>query len=259
MSDRDKKIILVLAIIAIVALPYVFVIKEKRIETETVKAQNVELQARLDYLRELDAQRDYFIAQTEANNKERDKIIASFPADIKQENYTMFLLQTEYSSAIVDEDGEILFEYPVAIPQVAYGENVVDVISDPESGTELPYRAITNSSVVTYETFYPGLKHYLEYFMNNKDPMAIPTISASIDSGTGIISGTFTLSQFAIGGDDRTLPNVDISPDLDDYDLRGNEELGIFGIPDRILSIKEEEEKEDNALENNVTEEVVQE
>lgn len=246
MSDRDKKIILVLMIIAVVALPYVFVIKEKRIETETLKAQNIELQARLDYLNELNQQRDKFILDTETNNKERDKIIASFPADVRQENYTMFLLNTEYSSATVDEEGELVLEYPIVFSTVDFGTNVEMPIIDPETGTELNYTTIVNSSTVTYQTFYDGFKHYLSYFLDYKDPMCYPSITASVDSNTGIISGQIVLSQYAISGEERELKPVEIAPDLDELELRGNLEKGVFGYPEQIISWLEEEEPTEN-------------
>lgn len=243
MSDRDKKIILVLLIIAVVALPYVFVIKEKRIETETVKAENIELQARLDYLKELETQRDFFVEQTEKNNKERDKIIASFPADIRQENYTMFLLNTEYSTLGVNEEGEAIIEYPIAIQQVTYGENVETPISDPESGTELNYTAITNSSTLGYQTFYPGFKHYLDYFKNYKDPMSYIAITADMDENTGIISGEIILNQYAISGENRELKKVEIAPEIT-KEKTGLEELGVFGVPNQILPGAEEKDEQ---------------
>lgn len=240
MSDRDKKIILILLIIAVVALPYVFVIKEKRIETETVKAENIELQARLDYLKELETQRDFFVKKTEENNKERDKIIASFPADILQENYTMFLYNTEISTLKMDDEGEWITEYPIAIQEVTYGENVETPISDPESGTELNYTAISNSSTLGYQTFYPGFKYYLEYLKSYKDPMSYVAVSASMDENTGIISGEIILNQYAISGEKRELKKVDIEPEIDD-EHRGLEEKGVFGVPNQILPGQEEE------------------
>ncbi len=50
MTDRDKKIVVILLIIAVIALPYVFYTKDTRADTETQKAVNVDLQARLEQL-----------------------------------------------------------------------------------------------------------------------------------------------------------------------------------------------------------------
>lgn len=249
MSDRDKKIILVLLIIAVVALPYVFVIKEKRIETETVKAGNIELQARLDHLKELETQRDFYIEKTEENNKERDKIIASFPADIRQENYTMFLYNTERVSTKLDDENNEIVEYPIAFQEVTYGENVETPISDPESGTELNYTAISNSSTLGYQTFYGGFKYYLEYLKSYQDPMSYVAFSAEMDEETGIISGEIVLNQYAISGEGRTLKDVEIKPEIDN-EHRGVIDKGVFGVPDQILPGEDENADQQQIGEN---------
>ena len=58
--------------------------------------------------------------------------------------------------------------------------------------------------------------------------------SAEYEEETGIIKGTFTISQFAIRNaddPDRKLADVVIRPDLDKYHLRGNlYEYGTNGI-----------------------------
>lgn len=244
MSDRDKKIILVLLIIAVVALPYVFVIKDTRVATETIKAQIVELEARLEHLREMDAQRDFYISETERLNKERDKIVALYPADVRPENYTMFLLETEYSSVEVGEDGEAEWVYPLRFDTLSYADNVETEISTEDTNTGLV--AVTNASTLSYICYYDGLKYLLQYIMDYVDPMIYSSIDVDFDSELGVCSGDIVLSQYAIKGNDRTLKDVVISPNLDDYELRGNEDVGIFGPINKVL-----EEDEENAEESN--------
>lgn len=249
MSDRDKKIILVLMIIAVIALPYSFVIKDKRVETEAIKAETIELQNRLAELQEMDKQRDFYITETDRLNKERDKIIAMFPADIRPENYTMFLLNTEYSSAKVDENGEMVWEYPIRFDTVSYSDNIETPISNEDADTG--YIALTNTSGLTYFCYYDGFKYLLDYLMEYEDPMIYSTITAKFDSETGIVSGEIGLTQYAVSGGDRTLAPVVIKPNLDTEELRGNEEVGIFGPVTKVA----EEEEETTAETNNDTQE----
>lgn len=249
MSDRDKKIILFLLIVAVIALPYVFVIKEKRIETEAVKAQNIELQARLDYLNELNEQRDFYISETERINKECAALINTFPADIRQENYTMFLLNTEYSSDLImnEETGDLELEYPIIISSVSYGTNDVYPIAEEyvEEGSGFAYNTVSNRSSFDYACYYDGLKYMLAYFMDYKDPMTYRAITIDFDPATGICAGSITLDQYAISGEGRELENVEIWPDLDKIDLRGNEEVGIFGP---VFTTGDEEEETETAV-----------
>lgn len=250
MSDRDQKLILVLLTAMIIFLPYFFFIKDKRIETESIKTENVTLQERLEYLRGLDAERDRYLRETDEMNASRDAIIASFPADIKQENYTMFLLETEYSNVTEDpETGLYFFDEPIVFKTVTYGDNIETPISSEEADTG--FTGYTNTSTIDYNCYYGGFKYLLEYFMNYKDPMTYRNITASFNVDTGLISGSIELDQYAISGDDRTLPAVIIKPNLDDTHMRGNEEVGIFGP----VNSTEDEEAEEPAAEVEETEE----
>ena len=59
-SDRDKKLILIVLIAVIVALPYLFVIKPYTQNRQALEAENATLQARLTELEAMNANRaDY--------------------------------------------------------------------------------------------------------------------------------------------------------------------------------------------------------
>lgn len=237
MSDRDKLIIVVVLLLAIGFCPYFFYIKDTKVTTEALLAQNVELQARLDYLNSLEANRGDYISETERLNEERDAIIASFPGGILQENYTMFLLNTEYSTLTMDAaTGELIWEHPIRFSAVSYADNIEMPISG--ENAETVYTAVTNLSTIEYRCYYGGMKYLLEYFMEYEDPMIYSGITMEYDDEFGVISGEILLAQYAISGPDREVAPVEIWPDLDMYDLRGNEEVGIFGP---ITHIEEEE------------------
>lgn len=240
MSDRDKKIILVLLILMVTILPYVFYIKDTKVKTETTRTEVTALQARYDQLQAMNEDRKFYEEEIVRLHGEMDKIIASFPAGIDSANYTMFLLQTEYSSdVIVDEEtGEEVLQYPIIFDTVAFADNIETPISTEE--TDTGYVALTNVSELTYACYYDGMKYLLDYLMKYEDPMIYSAISMEFDDETGVITGSILLSQYAISGEDRELPDTDfrinvgddkIVLDLDSLDLRGNEDVegGIFG------------------------------
>lgn len=241
MSDRDKLIIVVVLLLAIGLCPYFFYIKDTKIATEALNTQNTELQARLDYLNSLEANREDYISETERLNEERDEIIASFPGGIMQANYTMFLLNTEYSNVTVDEVTGI-YTLPVRFSAVSYADNIETPISD--ENAETVYVAVTNRSTIEYSCYYDGMKYLLEYLMEYEDPMIYSGITMDYDDEFGVISGEILLSQYAITGPDREVAPVEIWPDLDDFDIRGNEEVGIFGPITNVPAEEEEVEGE---------------
>lgn len=262
MSDRDKKIILILLILMITILPYVFYIKNTRVARESTLVEVDTLQARYDELNAMNEKREYYEEETERMHQERDIIVASFPADIRSENYAMFLLQTEYSSDVIlnEETGELELEFPIVFDAVSFGKNIETPISSDSMGSagsdpaaapveplDTDFVAITNDSALTYNCYYGGMKYLLEYLMEYKDPMIYRQIEMSMDENTGVVSGSITMEQYAIAGPDRELEDVDftiqidgedVDLDLDGLELRGNEEVGIFGP----IQVTEEEE-----------------
>ncbi len=262
MSDRDKKIILILLILMVTILPYVFYIKDTKVATETTLVEVQTLEARYNELKNMDDKRDFYLDEIERMHEERDAIVASFPADIRRENYAMFLLQTEYSSNLIEneETGELELEFPIVFDTASFGVNIetpittdtvvtaTDPAADPAAAGTAPaapaepfdtgFVAVNNSSAVTYRCYYGGMKYLLEYLMDYEDPMIYSQIEMSMDPETGIVSGAMTLEQYAIAGPDRELEDVDftihvgdedVDLSLDGMELRGNEDVGIFG------------------------------
>lgn len=255
LTDRDRKTILILLIIAVVALPYTFYIQDTREDTEKVKAEIVTLNETYNRLNDMNQKRDFYIAETKRYKDETLKLIAQFPADVKPENYTMFLLNTEYSSDKIPvevEEGEedyglYKLEYPIRFNSYSYGTNEEFALASDE--VQLDYTALTNKSGISFFCEYDALKYMLKYFMDYKDPMIYSTFKAEMDKESGVIKGELILEQYAIAGGDRKLDDVVIDPNIDDLKIRGvwldeTNEHGIFGTTVKPGTEEEEEEGE---------------
>ena len=245
LSDRDSKIILLLLIVAVVVLPYVLYTKNLREDTEVIKGENVNLQARLEVLQEMNKNRDFYIAETERMKKERDELIATFPAEIYQENYTMFLQYLECNSLVKaadnmlaleeDEDDETpRFGYngiegntTVFVGSVGYGENEYIAISDESEVDGLV--GVINDSTIVFKCFYDGFRYALDYILDYQDPMIYKSLQATYEPDTGEIECTMLIEQYAISGQGRKLDPVPAWPDIDDLDLRGLAPENLFG------------------------------
>ena len=231
LSDRDATIIIVLLVIAIVALPYVFYIKDAKVDTETLKQEYVTLEARYNELQEMDKHREEFLKRTDELNSETEAIVASYPADIRQENYTQFLLNTELDHELTtanfdkdtrrvtwDEGAQI-----VLFDTISYSDNDEVPIQSDEIST--PYTSVINQSTITYSTYYVGMKNLLCYFIEQQTcPMCYRTFTADYDQESGVVTGSFVLEQYAIKNTedpDRVLAPVDVFPNIDVYDIRG--------------------------------------
>lgn len=222
-SDRDKKLLLILLIAAVIFCPYYFIIKGKNASTEELKADNITKQERYDYLVELNAHRDEYIKETEKYEKDTKKIVDKYPADVKPENFAQYLLNIEMYEASLEQPNEFIFY------TIAFGDNAISAVGSDEVTTG--YSAITNESVVGYTCFYPGVKDVLAYLADYKDPMTYRGFTCSFDAETGQLKGELIIDQYAIqGGDKEELPKVKINPNLDEWELRGNPDAeSIFG------------------------------
>ena len=277
MKDNEKKALLFVGIVSVIALPYFFYSKQAKIDTETMKAENDALQTRYDQLLEMNQNREFYLSEIERYNKERDEIIALYPSYIDQAKYTMFLLDTEYSSVTKNEEtGEYDWVYPFRFDSVGYGANMETPISGEEAETE--YVALTNVSTLTYRTYYDGFKYMLEYLMEYEDPMIYRGITADMDRETGVITGTILLAQYAIEGNGKDFAPVSFesnydglkySWDIDKYgnldsefpllEMRGNEDVGIFGPVLAPVLLDEEETDAEAPAEDTVDEEAADE
>ena len=277
MKDNEKKALLFVGIVSVIALPYFFYSKQAKIDTETLRAENDALQTRYDQLLEMNANREFYLSEIDRYNMERDAIIAEFPGNIDQAKYTMFLLNTEYSSITKNEEtDEYEWVYPLRFDAVGYGVNVETEISSEEA--ETGFIALTNTSTLTYRTYYDGFKYMLDYLMEYEDPMIYRSITAEMDNETGVVTGSITLAQYAVEGEGRPFDPVTfesdydgfkMSWDLDNYgnldsefpllDLRGNEEVGIFGPVIKSFDDLEEENMDNIDETEDGTEDAVEE
>ena len=245
LSDRDSKIILVLLIVAVIVLPYIFYSKNTRAETEEIKGEIISLEERLNTLREMNKNRDFYVAETERMKKERDELIASFPAEIDPENFTMFLQYLEVNSIVQAEENMLALEEDdddetprfgysgidgdstVLIGTVSYGENDYIQISDEESDELL--MGVINESDIGFACHYDGLRYILDYILNYEDPMIYNEVVLDYNDERAEINGEMKISQYAISGQGRTLENVPVWPDLDENELRGITKEHLFG------------------------------
>lgn len=245
LSDRDSKIILLLLIVAVIVLPYVLYTKNLREDTEVIKGENVTLQARLDELQEMNKNRDFYVAETERMKKERDALIASFPAEVSQENYTMFLQYLECNSIVKatenmlaleedDDDETPRFGYSgiegnttVLVGSVGYGENDYIAISDENEIDGLV--GVINDSTIVFKSYYEGFRYALDYILNYQDPMIYKTLEAEFEPDTGEIECSMLIEQYAISGQGRKLDPVPAWPDIDELELRGLAPENLFG------------------------------
>lgn len=217
LSDKDKKLLLILAIIAVFSLPYFFVIQPFIDKNDTLEEEIKTLNERKVYLEELALAEDEYINKTEEFLIEKERIINKFPSQLLQEASIIFINNTEK-------------KIPIKLYQVTFGEDVASQItSDAEeeaiAAVEVETGDVTDNSVIvdnstsikiskdlsaiqtetqfTYEVGYKEFKDFLKYILNYKDRMVITGLNATYSQETDLVRGNFTMVQYAVEGKGR--------------------------------------------------------
>lgn len=229
MSDTNKKILLVLAAIAILVLTFVFVIKPKREEIASLQSEIDELQARYDDLCEKEKHKDEFIQETADFNEQFDEIVAKYPADLNQESTVMFLKGVEEANEFINNS--------VSMPRdtqfYVLGQGAVEgdaVETETEEGEDAPYICSQVGYSISYNGTYDGIKDYLDYIANYKYRMNISSVSIAYNTEAedplSECTGAIQLNAYSISGPNRTpdKPTVDVDEGKDNIfvgDLAG--------------------------------------
>lgn len=209
-SNRDKKLLLILAGIILVAVSYFMVFSPKSTEYSSLQMQTANLETQLNKLKDLEANRAQYEKDIQSMSKDIQKLTAEFPADTKDEDGIFFGYNME-TNAVND----------VHYSSIALGNpEVVVVTTVPSEGSVgagtseyTMYRA-RNSYV--YKASYEGLKNSLLAINNAADKITVQSMSASFDSETGLLMGTLDLNFFTMVGTEReyvapALPHIEIS------------------------------------------------
>lgn len=266
MSNRDKFLLVVIGIAAVILLPYFLYIKDARDRITNLDNEIVALEARYQELLEYEKNRKMYEEGIVEFNRLRDEIIAKYPADIQQASTMMYLLNMEYSESFVASSLELegheedefefvtvepgirvtegKFSYNVSTPinsQLLLSEEekmAVAMGQSPASETVVTeFAALQNTSELTFDCADPTMiNHMLGYIRDDeKYPMIYTDIKLKMDEKTGHIKGDMKLAQYAVsGGEDREFTPIPVIPAIDS-EHRGNEEYGIFGPWNTIL------------------------
>lgn len=218
LSDRDKKIILGIILIAIIVLPIFLFIRPKNDSIKNLDSELVTLNERYNYLKDLDTKRPFYESEIERLNSERADLIKGFAKGILQENTIMFLRKAE-------------LDFPIRMTAETFGEYK-------KTNVDSELTALKTTTTVSYSCEYAQIKDFLNYIFTYPDKMTIPSITMHYSGGSGRVSGSFSISEFAFIDDEDTVKTADIPK----IDKGGNEAIFATALP--VIEGEEEEEEE---------------
>ena len=246
MSDRDKKLLVYLGALIIVAAAYFLVGRPFLDKIDQQSVEKAQLETELSQKREAFEKQDEYKTGIESANAQMQEIIDKFPEDNTDEKSIMFASKAEvdipiwFSQMKFAEQTEALVnggevQSASDVEQQQLEENVAaaegeEVASDAPSVPE--QEAVTSTSAIgdligrdtelglTFQVEYDDFKKFLAYIRDYEDRIVIKDIEVTYSSLSDLVTGTMVLSQYAILGDDRILPDV-----ITDVDEIGTENV----------------------------------
>lgn len=238
MSARDKKLLIILAGIAVLALTYFFVFVPQANKREKLQSENMQLKSQYNQLSKLAAKADEYTEKTKTMSDEMQTVYDNFPSYLQIENGIMDAVSIEKSTNT--SISELTVGSPVAIDvnnPSGDGENADDSQNSTQSSeaqdSETTERGSTDTqstddgsasqntgdtsskssvtgyqlydvnSVMSFTTEYHGLKTMLSEVIGSSNKKTISTLNVSYDESTGKVSGEMQMDSYFLYGLDK--------------------------------------------------------
>lgn len=198
-SNRDKKLLLILAGVLAIVASFFLIFSPAREHNDVLKTENAQLQARVDELVKLEADKGTYQAEIEKMGKEIKDLTTEFPSDTKEEDAVFFAHNMEQNVA-----GDM------TISAVTMGNAEAVVSASDNSGSEYTLNLTRNGYV--YNANYEALKNFIKTINSQKDKITINSMDASYNGESGLLSGTFETNFFTMSGTERMyeVPNLPV-------------------------------------------------
>ena len=235
MSTRDKKLLIYLGALIILAAAYFLVGRPFLDKIDQLSGEKGYLEDTLRQKREAFERQDEFRAGIESAQEQMQAIIDKFPEDNTDEKSIMFIYNAET-------------EIPIWVARLKFAEETQNAVSEGtdqsasdiegqqleqnvaaaegeeaagagEEGGGRPadgYQSVMNDLIyrdtelgIEFASGYEEFKKFLEHIRDYEDRLVIKDIEVTYDNLTGLVRGSMVLSQYALLGPGRELPKVE--------------------------------------------------
>lgn len=214
LSSRDIKLLLILLIIAIIAVPYYFLLQPAITKIEGTRSEITSLNTEKSRLDLIAGQIPYYNEIIAAYQTGIEDMLLRYPPDITQKKSIIFINEMERT-------------IPIQLESVSFSAPVTNMITENIAQEAEPaerYEDVTRigdalSSIKMETTYnftasYQNLKKFLNYIKTNPESHVIPRVSLSFNAENQTVSGSFSMSSYAIHSVNRLADIID-EPNMD--------------------------------------------
>lgn len=221
MSISKKDLKLLLYVGGILAVVYVyFVIFNPTLENNEILVQeNIELQAQVERLEELDKNKEVYLEETADMRSEIAEIYSIFPADIKEETTIMYANMLEgisdlEVSAIGISSRNQLYAMLEGNTQAGTADTTEEgTVAETSQNAGEPRAALYDRQVTyTFTVSYEGFKKVVRRIQEETEKRNVEDITLSFDPSTGRLVGSMLVNMYAMDGTE--IEKVYVEPEV---------------------------------------------
>lgn len=211
-SERDKKLLIVVMAVLIMALAYFFGYSNLSAQVDELSIKKTSLETTKRDLKEKNNNKQKYINDTDKLSKACTVLIDKYDSTTSQPNAIEFFNKTEdvtgvWVKSLSLSPATVLYKFG----QIA-SSNVNGTSS--YSSNLVGYKSSIN---ISYEGDYSQWKNFVKYINTYASKSTIDSLTATYNDSTGVVSGTASISLYAIQGGDRkaTEPKFDVKTGTD--------------------------------------------
>ena len=213
-SARDKKLLVYLIAISIIAGSYFFVAKPLLDKQAKLNEEISELQQKVTHYTDIYNNMDNYESQiAEAQTKYNETCNKLF-GGLNQDNTIMMVKDLENTTDVW------IARLSFTEENVVFGEEIADATAEGTEGAEtaegteaavadggeaapVSMQGVRQDLNIDYAASYDNFKRFIEYIENHDERLFISSINATYSVDSGLVGGSMVLSQYAILGTDK--------------------------------------------------------
>ena len=254
LSNKDKKLLVYLIAVGIVALVYFFVARPNLDKQQQLANESDNLRMQVNHYNDIYNNLENYENKVAETQTEYSETLNKFFVGLNQENTLINIKDMEeatntWISRISFQESQIVMG--------SGGENAATEGEEPIEGEDLTVSSSGLTGMkedlnLEYSCSYSDFKRFIEYIQNYDQRLFITSINASYSPDANKVQGTLVLSQYAILGTDKE----NVAPELSGIGVGVDNIFSTLkGVPQNEESTLTVETIEDTDGENADTEE----
>lgn len=224
LSERDKKLLLILCALLILAGSYFLVYEKNMSKAAELTASNEQLQVRVDELSQMEAQKEEKVAETGRYKSYIKFVQEQFPAEVRTEDALVMLDELERTADMTIVSVDFKMNQPFWPAEASAEGTTADTSTEGEGSTtdnsteagtteatagdttgseDVAQEALSgyeSKITIGYTTTYQGLKKAIDYINHSTNHMSLGAVNVTFDSSTGNLMGALTINMYSLSG-----------------------------------------------------------